>query len=138
MVWHQVCSIGLAKSEEVMSQQLLRNALAHAEKFLAHLPTRPVRVQASREELIALLGGPLLEKGEDPARTIDLLARGGERGSMASAGPRYFGFVIGGSLPVTVAADWLTAAWDQNAGLYATSPIASVLEDVAADGCWTC
>lgn len=116
-----------------MSQQVLRNALAHAEKFLAQLPSRPVRAQASREELIALLGGPLLQKGEDPARTIDLLARGGERGSMASAGPRYFGFVIGGSLPVTVAADWLTATWDQNAGLYATSPIASVLEDVAAE-----
>src|SRR5262249_39456272 len=53
--------------------------------------------------------------------------------TMASAGPRYFGFVIGGSLPVSVAADWLTTIWDQNAGLYATSPIASVVEDVASE-----
>jgi glutamate/tyrosine decarboxylase-like PLP-dependent enzyme len=52
---------------------------------------------------------------------------------MASAGPRYFGFVIGGSLPVAVAADWLTTAWDQNAGIYVTSPAASVVEDVARE-----
>src|SRR5580765_5345849 len=55
-----------------------------------------------------------------------------EPGLVAHTGPRYFGFVIGGSLPVAMAADWLTSAWDQNAGLYATSPAAAVVEEVAA------
>lgn len=116
-----------------MSLQVLRNALTHAEKYISQLPTRPVRAQASREELVALLGGALMEQGEEPERTIDVLARAGEQGTMGSAGPRYFGFVMGGSLPVTVASDWLTTTWDQNSGLYATSPIASVVEDVAAE-----
>jgi glutamate/tyrosine decarboxylase-like PLP-dependent enzyme len=116
-----------------MSYEVLRNALVHAEKFLAQLPNRLVRAQATREQLMALLSAPLSEQGEDPAATVDVLARAGEQGTMASAGPRYFGFVIGGSLPVSVAADWLTTTWDQNSGLYATSPIASVVEDVASE-----
>jgi glutamate/tyrosine decarboxylase-like PLP-dependent enzyme len=52
---------------------------------------------------------------------------------MAMSGPRFFGFVIGGSLPVAVAADWLTSSWDQNAGLYAPTPAAAVVEEVAED-----
>jgi glutamate/tyrosine decarboxylase-like PLP-dependent enzyme len=60
------------------------------------------------------------------------LARDADPGLIAWAGPRYFGFVIGGSLPVAVAADWLTAAWDQNAGGFVASPALSVIEEVAA------
>ena len=86
-----------------------------------------------RADLIDALRLPLSEKGEDAASVIDALARGAEPGLMGSASPRFFGFVIGGSLPVSVAADWLTTAWDQNAGLYAASPAASVVEDVARE-----
>ena len=63
---------------------------------------------------------------------IESLAAAADPGLIAMAGPRYFGFVIGGSVPSTVAADWLTSAWDQNAGIYQAGPSASVVEEVAA------
>lgn len=89
---------------------------------------------AGRDRLLADLGGPLPEDGVDALRVIDDLAHAADPGLVASAGPRYFGFVIGGSLPVALAADWLTSAWDQNAGLFATGPAASVAEEVV--GSW--
>src|SRR5256885_11979894 len=74
----------------------------------------------------------LPEDGVDAARVVADLARAADPGIVASAGPRYFGFVVGGSLPAAVGADWLTTAWDQNAGIYILSPAAAVVEDVAA------
>ncbi|HSP14586.1 MAG TPA: aminotransferase class V-fold PLP-dependent enzyme [Thermoanaerobaculia bacterium] len=76
---------------------------------------------------------PLSDDGEDATAVLDALAVAAERGTMATPSPRFFGFVIGGSLPVTVGAEWMVAAWDQNAGLYAASPIAAVAEDVARE-----
>ena len=61
------------------------------------------------------------------------MAREIERGVVATAGPRYFGYVIGGALPATVAADWLTTIWDQCAGLGALGPSASVVEEIVGD-----
>jgi glutamate/tyrosine decarboxylase-like PLP-dependent enzyme len=110
---------------------LLDLARDHAGSFLGQLPERHVGPRATRDELLAALDVPLSDEGEDGAAVIEALARDVDRGLIACAGPRYFGFVIGGSLPVALAADWLTSTWDQNAGIYATSPAASVVEDVA-------
>jgi len=112
---------------------LLDLAHKHASAFLDQLPDRHVGPRATRDELMAALKVPLTDDGEDPAAVIEALARGVDRGLIAEPGPRYFGFVIGGSLPVAVAADWLTSAWDQNAGIYVTSPAASVVEDIARE-----
>lgn len=112
---------------------LLDRTRDHVVRYLDALPSRRVAPLATREELLAALRVPLTESGEAPAAVIDSLAGAGERGTLATAGPRFFGFVIGGALPVSLAADWLTSAWDQNAGLYVTSPVASVVEDVARE-----
>ena len=113
---------------------LLRQTAELAADFLEGLDTRPVHAQATHEELIATMGGSLPARGEAPGEVVSDLATIAEPGLIGSAGPRYFGFVIGGSLPSALAADWLTSAWDQNAGLYAIGPSASVAEEVA--GAW--
>jgi len=103
-----------------------------AADFLDRLPDRPVWPAVDLADLRDALGGPIPERGENPEAVIEALARDAEPGIVGSAGPRFFGFVVGGSVPTALAADWLTSAWDQNAGLYALSPAASVVEEVAA------
>jgi glutamate/tyrosine decarboxylase-like PLP-dependent enzyme len=113
---------------------LLHQTADLAADFLEDLPSRPVHANASHAELLEAFGGPMPERGEAPGEVIHELAAISDPGLIGSAGPRYFGFVIGGSLPSALAADWLTSAWDQNAGLYAIGPSASVAEEVA--GAW--
>ena len=103
-----------------------------AADFLERLPDRQVWPPVDLAALRDALGGPVPERGEDPAAVIEALAANAEPGIVGSAGPRFFGFVVGGGVPTALAADWLTSAWDQNAGLYALSPAASVVEEVAA------
>jgi glutamate/tyrosine decarboxylase-like PLP-dependent enzyme len=118
-----------------MSQEraLLRRTAEIAADFLVTLDERPVFPQDSMEEVAAALGGPLPDFPSDPLDVIELMAREIERGVVATAGPRYFGYVIGGALPATVAADWLTTIWDQCAGLGALGPSASVVEVIVGD-----
>lgn len=113
---------------------LLRQTAELAVAYLESLPDRPVQGEIDVETLRRELMAPLTEDGEDPALVIEQLADVGGRAAVAMAGPRYFGFVIGGSLPAALAADWLTSTWDQNAKLYAASPASSVVEEAA--GAW--
>jgi glutamate/tyrosine decarboxylase-like PLP-dependent enzyme len=116
------------------TSDLLAHTLEHAHAWFANLATRPVNATLSADELRAALATPLPQKGEAPERVIDRLATTAAKGVTASAGPRYFGFVVGGSVPAAVAADWLVSSWDQNAGLFVLSPMVSVIEQVA--GSW--
>lgn len=115
-----------------MTHDVLRRAADLAIQFRQGLPERRVGAQTDRATLLAALGGPLPEAGTDPVEVIEQLAAAADPGIIGMSGPRYFGFVIGGSLPASVGADWLTSAWDQNAGIYAAGPAASVVEEVAA------
>jgi glutamate/tyrosine decarboxylase-like PLP-dependent enzyme len=119
--------------QQMIDEDLLQRAHDHALRFLGALPERHVGARASREELLGVLRAPLSEEGEEPKRVLDILAGAGDRGAVGSAGPRYFGFVIGGSLPVALAADWITSAWDQNSGIFVTSPVVSVIEEIASE-----
>ena len=112
--------------------RVLERAAALGRAFVAGLAARPVGQPVDVATLRRTLGGPLPDAGEDPGAVIERLARGADPGLVASAGPRYFGFVTGGALPAALGADWLAAAWDQNAWTYVASPAASVVEEVAA------
>ncbi|HEY4434330.1 MAG TPA: pyridoxal-dependent decarboxylase, partial [Candidatus Cybelea sp.] len=112
---------------------LLERAARHAARYLAEIGERHAGALIGGAELRRMLGRAVPETGHDPAVVIDELARAGREGTTASQGPRYFGFVTGGSVPAATAADWLTSAWDQNAQVYAMSPIASVVEAIVAE-----
>ncbi len=114
-------------------------ALAHrtADLALAHLrglTERPVREQASPEELRAALGVALNDAPLPAAQVVEELVAAAAPGVIGSQSPRYFGFVIGGALDSALAADWMTSTWDQNAGIYSIGASAAVVEDVA--GAW--
>jgi glutamate/tyrosine decarboxylase-like PLP-dependent enzyme len=111
--------------------RLLGTAAQHASDYLDTLSERPVKASAGGDTLRARLGGDLPEHGAEPEAVVDMLAAAGRDGTVATQGPRYFGFVVGGSLPAATAADWLVSAWDQNAGLFVLSPLAAVVEEIA-------
>src|SRR5436305_5074852 len=116
------------------ADELLRYTTDLATEYLRSVSDRPVGVPVDAAILAKSLGGELPEAPTDPRSVIAELASACEAGLVASGGPRYFGFVIGGGVPAALAADWLTSAWDQNAGLYIAGPAAAVIEDVA--GAW--
>ncbi len=110
-------------------QTAARHALAHIE----NLDALPVAATASLETLRARLARPLTDDGAPPAQVIEDLVSDSAGGIVASAGGRFYSWVIGGSVPAALAADWLTSAWDQNAGLYAAGPAAALVEEIAGE-----
>jgi glutamate/tyrosine decarboxylase-like PLP-dependent enzyme len=111
--------------------RVLEVAGERAGRYLDGVADRPVREDADVAELRAALDRDLPEVGEDPAKVVDELAEAAEPGLIALGNPRYFGFVIGGTLPAALGAEWLTTAWDQIASLYVCGPSASVAEEVS-------
>jgi glutamate/tyrosine decarboxylase-like PLP-dependent enzyme len=106
-------------------------AMQHALDYVSGVGEGDVDARVSLGEVRRRFDLPLADGGVAPEQVIDDLVRGAEGAIVRTAGPRFFGFVIGGSLPAALAADWLTSAWDQNAGLYVIGPAAAVVEEVA-------
>jgi glutamate/tyrosine decarboxylase-like PLP-dependent enzyme len=111
-------------------QQLLQDAAARAERYLGGLPDRRVAPRPEDVARLEELGGPLPEAPCDPAEVLALLDNVGSPATVATAGPRYFGFVIGGALPASLAANGLAGAWDQNAAMQVMSPTAAKIEEI--------
>jgi glutamate/tyrosine decarboxylase-like PLP-dependent enzyme len=111
----------------------LSRAFIHADTFLNELTDRSVCATASIELLRARLGRPINDDGIPDGQVIDELVADTRDGLLATAGGRFFGWVIGGTLPVAMAADWLTAVWDQNAAAPACSPASAVVEEVCGN-----
>lgn len=110
-------------------KRLLTETAERALSFLEELPERKVAPTADVEDLRAALGGTLPDDGEPPERVLAALDDAARPSIVATAGPRFFGFVIGGVHPAALAADWLVSTWDPNHGLAVLSPSASVAEE---------
>jgi glutamate/tyrosine decarboxylase-like PLP-dependent enzyme len=121
------------KSESAFRRPL-NSALHHALLHLENQDDLPAGATADLDRLRKQLQKNLSCDGMDPEQVVGELINDVEGGILGSAGGRFFGWVVGGSLPAALAADWLTAAWDQNAAMYTCAPAAAIAEEVA--GAW--
>ncbi|MFJ4171095.1 pyridoxal phosphate-dependent decarboxylase family protein [Paenarthrobacter sp. NPDC089714] len=110
----------------------LERAMVHATDWLASVPTRPVRPQYDADQVASSLLPRLPDEATEAADVVDELASLAEPGLMAIQSGRFFGWVMGGTLPAAMAADWLVSAWDQNTGLRFATPAAAAIEESAA------
>src|SRR5690554_3544868 len=112
----------------------LKRAQLHATEWLQTIPSRPVHPLLSADELAVKFDEPFHEDGADPVAVVDELVRRVEPGLMAMPSGRFFGWVIGGTLPAALGADWLVSAWDQNTALRFATPGTAAVEQEA--GTW--
>ena len=122
------------KNVESIFQKPLETAFKEALTYLRNLDSMPAGVSTDLKTLRQRLDRPLTPEGVPAEQVISELIHDVEGGLIGSAGGRFFGWVIGGTLPAAMAADWMTSAWDQNAGLYACAPAAAVVEEIV--GFW--
>jgi|WetSurMetagenome_2_1015567.scaffolds.fasta_scaffold71301_2 glutamate/tyrosine decarboxylase-like PLP-dependent enzyme len=115
----------------IADRALLSDTAQHAIAYLEGITNRRVSPSDSSIEALIELGGPLAELPCSPKSVLELLNRFGSPATAATAGGRYFGFVMGGAHPASVAASWLASAWDQNAAMRVMSPVGAELEDIA-------
>src|SRR5262245_7986922 len=119
--------IDVREDPDTGTDDLLRHAAELAIDYRSSLPERRVGAAPglTSDDLRRALGGPLPVEGVDSRTVIDDLVANVDAGLIAISGPRYFGLVMGGSVPAALAVDWLTSAWDQNVGLYLATPAAA-------------
>jgi glutamate/tyrosine decarboxylase-like PLP-dependent enzyme len=112
-------------------RQLLENAAERAVRYLEGLDSRGVAPSKEAVARLQIFDQALPEKPTDPQEVLRQLDEVGSPATTAMAGPRYFGFVVGGALPVSLSANWLATAWDQNTGLYHPTPGTAFLEQIS-------
>ena len=115
-------------------RELLARTAALAADYLETLDTRQIRPERGYREMHELFDRAVPDRPADPAEVVEELAAVGEQGVMAIGSGRWYGFVAGGAVPSSLAADWLVSAWDQNTGLAEPTPATSALE--AVTGRW--
>jgi glutamate/tyrosine decarboxylase-like PLP-dependent enzyme len=120
-----------AHSQSIVDPELLMDAARRAIQYLETLAERPVAPDPRAIQLLERLDEPLQESPLEPSKVLSEMDELGSPATIASAGGRFFGFVIGGSLPAALAANWLAGAWDQNSVFYNVTPGVARLEQVA-------
>lgn len=115
------------------TRDLLARTAKLSADFLESLDTRPVLPELDHDALRSALARPLQDEPIDAREVLEQLVADADPGIAGIPGGRWFGFVIGGSLPAALAADWITSTWDQNAGLFVLSPPAAIVEEVAGE-----
>lgn len=114
-------------------EEVLERAKAHALDWLASLPTRPVGPRVNADGLRTGFAAPLPEQPTDPTVVLDELVALAEPGLMSMPSGRFFGWVIGGTLPAALAADWMVSSWDQNSGMRYATPAMAAAEEAAGE-----